>query len=250
MKRLPLLLTAVFLLGATAVLHADAAGDDILGKVENALSGPKDYETTSVMTLGDTNGGRTEKRELKIWIAGRDKRVIKFVSPAGIQGIGLLSLGENSMHLYLPAQNKIRMISGGIKNENFQGTDFSYNEMSSYEYKGDYTAVVQSENGDAWTLLLTKKPGSDREYEKLVMEVSRKDYVPRRIELYKNGALAKILTIAAVSTQGNYLVPTAIRMEDVVKKHFTEMTLKDLKFDQGLEAQGIFTKRFLKKRVK
>ncbi|MBN2352672.1 MAG: outer membrane lipoprotein-sorting protein [Spirochaetales bacterium] len=248
MKRSRFLLTAFLFLGATAGLNAET-GNEILAKVENALTGPEDYEATAVMTLADTGGGRKETRELKIWIAGNNKRVIKFLSPAGIKGIGLLSVGENSMHLYLPAQNKIRMISGSVKNENFQGTDFSYNEMSSYEYRDDYSAVVQSEDADAWTLLLTKKPGSEREYEKLVMTVDKKDFVPRRIELFRNGAPAKILTISEVRTEGKYLVPTAIRMEDVAKKHYTEMTLQDLAFDQGLEGKDVFSKRFLKKRV-
>ena len=62
--------------------------------------------------------------------------------------------------------------------------------------------------------------------------------------------LTKILTISGVQTKGQYLVPVAIRMEDVVKKHYTEMKMEDLKFDQGLEAQQVFTKRFLKKRVR
>ena len=248
MKAMRFLSTAFLFLGATAGLSADT-GDRILARVEKALTGPKDYEATAIMTLADTGGGKKETRELKIWIAGRNNRVIKFLSPAGIKGIGLLSVGEDSMHLYLPALNKIRMISGSVKNENFQGTDFSYNEMSSYEYRNDYNAVVQSEDTDAWTLLLTKKPNSDREYEKLIMTVDKKDYVPRRIELYKNGALAKILTISEVRTEGAYLVPTAIKIEDVARKHYTEMTLQDLKFDQGLEGKGVFTKRFLKKRV-
>ena len=249
MKSLRLIVSALVLLAAAAGLYAET-GADILAKVETALTGPKDYEATAVMTLADTDGGRRESRTLQIWIAGEDQRVIKFLSPAGIKGIGLLSTGENSMHLYLPAQNKIRMISGNIKNQSFQGTDFSYNEMGSYEYRDDYSADIQSETGEAWTLLLKKKPSSDREYEKLVMEVNKKDYVPRRIELYKSGVLTKILTISGVQTKGKYLVPVAIRMEDVVKKHYTEMKMEDLKFDQGLEAQQVFTKRFLKKRVR
>ena len=39
-------------------------------------------------------------------------------------------------------------------------------------------------------------------------------------------------------------------MENVVNKHFTEVVMKDTKFDQDLEGKGVFSQRYLKQYVK
>jgi outer membrane lipoprotein-sorting protein len=223
-------------------------GDEILAKAEQALAGPKDYEGLSTMVLANSDGTQKEQRSLRIWISGKEKRVIKFVSPPGIEGIGLLTESSDEMYLYLPAQNKIRRIEGGSKNDDFQGTDFSYNEMGSFDYKKDYAAEVTAEDDASWTLALVKKAGVDRPYDRLVMVVDKADYVPRTIEMYRSTRMQKLLSILEVKKTDAYMVPTRLRMENREKKHYTEMTISDIRFDQGLEAKDVFSKRFLKKK--
>ncbi len=248
MNRIFILLSVLLALVAGPGLFAET-GDEILARVEKSLTGPADYSGRATMVLANLDGTGREQREIRVWFAGKNKSLIKFTAPAGIEGIGLLAEGDQAMYLYLPAQNKIRMIEGGLKNEDFQGTDFSYNEMSSYEYRSDYTASVTAEDGAAWTLSLTRKPGSDKTYDRTVMVVDKGTAVPQRIELYSGAILKKVLQILETKQSGSYLVPVKIRMENPVKGHYTEMILADVKFDQGLEAQGVFTKRFLKKRI-
>ncbi|MBN1523423.1 MAG: outer membrane lipoprotein-sorting protein [Spirochaetales bacterium] len=247
MKKMMIIAIAILLVNNAAVFAE--TGEAILTKVENALSGPKDYECRAVMVLADMNGSNREQRELKLWLAGKDSRVIKFLSPAGIEGIGLLTEGDEGMYLYLPAQNRIRMIEGSVKDQSFQGTDFSYNEMGSYEYKKDYTSEITKEDAGSWTLRLVKKAGSDRAYDQMVMVVNKENYIPVKVELYEKNVLKKVLLMQEVRQFGKYLLPVKIRVENLAQNHYTEMYLEDIVFDQGLEAQGVFTKRFLKKRV-
>jgi outer membrane lipoprotein-sorting protein len=248
MNRIRMPLFILLTLVALPCLFAET-GDEILARVEAALTGPKDYEGRATMVLANTDGSAREQREIRVWFAGKDKSMIKFTAPAGIEGISLLSDGDKAMYLYLPAQNKIRMIEGSLKNEDFQGTDFSYNEMSSYQYRDDYAATVAAEDASSWTLNLTRKAGSDRTYDRAVMVVDKETAVPKKIELYSGNALKKVLRILETKKSGPYLIPVRVRMDNAVKGHYTEMTLADVKFDQGLEAQGVFTKRFLKKPV-
>jgi len=231
-----------------AVAAYAASGDEILARVERTLTGPKDYEGTATMVLSRADGTRREERTLRMWMAGTDKSVIKFLSPAGIEGISLLTLSGDEMYLYLPAQNKIRRIESGGKNEDFQGTDFSYSEMGSYDYQEDYLAEIRSEDSSSWTLALKRKPGADRPYDRITMVVDKSTSVPRTIELYQGDKLKKVLAILETVKSGSYTVPSRIRMENVEKKHVTEMTIGGLKFDQGLEAQDVFSKRFMKKK--
>jgi outer membrane lipoprotein-sorting protein len=241
------LLAALWTLACAATAFAES-GDEVLAKVERTLTGPRDYEGTSTMILSRTDGTQKEQRSLRMWVAGKEKRVIKFLSPAGIEGIGLLTLSDSEMYLYLPAQNKIRRIEGGGKNEDFQGTDFSYNEMGSYDYQKDYSSEIQSEDETSWTLTLKRKPGADRPYDRLVMVVDKSSSVPKTIELYQGDRMKKLLTILEVEKTGDYVLPVRLRMENVEKKHVTEMTIGGLRLDQGLEANDVFSKRFLKKK--
>jgi outer membrane lipoprotein-sorting protein len=239
--------SAMLFIVAGSIAYA-MTGDEILAKVEASLTGPKDYECLSTMILANKDGSKREERSLKIWAAGKEKQIIKFVTPASVNGISLLNEGADEMYLYLPAQNKIRRIEGGSKNDDFQGTDFSYNEMGSYEYKNDYSAELTGETDTAYTLLLTKKPQATRAYEKLVMTVDKPDFIPGRIELYQNNVLKKILTISEVKKSGTYIIPVRIKMENVSKSHYTEIVMSDVKFDQDLVKNDIFSKRFLKKK--
>jgi len=89
-----------------------------------------------------------------MWVAGKEKQVIKFFSPAGIEGIDLLALGDD--------------------------------EMGSYDYQKDYSCEIQSQDDASWTLMLKRKPSADRPYDRLVMVVDKSTSVPRTIESYKN----------------------------------------------------------------
>lgn len=246
MKKIAIMTVTAMLAFIGTIAYA-MTGDEILAKVEASLTGPKDYECLATMILSNKDDSKKEERSLRIWAAGKDREIIKFVTPAGLSGIGLLSDGPDEMYLYLPAQNKIRRIEGGSKNDDFQGTDFSYSEMGSYEYKKDYTAQLVKEDDSSYTLSLTKIAGSGRQYDRMTMTVGKPDFIPGRIELYQNNTLKKILTISEVKKTDAYIIPVRIRMENVIKAHYTEILMSDVKFDQNLADKDVFSKRFLKK---
>jgi outer membrane lipoprotein-sorting protein len=249
MKKIILSVSLCFaFLSMSSILYG-LTGDEILKKTEETLSGPEDYEGRLTMTLANSDGSGKEERALKVWFAGKEKRVIKFLSPPSMNGIGLLSLDDDEMYLYLPAQNKIRRIEGGVKNDDFQGTDFSYNEMGSYDYRKDYSAGLHAEDEKTYTLLLTKNQGSDKPYDTMIMNVDKSTFIPLTIEFYKGDTLKKILSILEIKKTGSNIIPSRIKMENVEKRHYTEMIMTEMKFDQGLLEKNIFSKRFLKKKA-
>ncbi len=237
----------MLILFTTTGLSFAITGDEVLTKVETLMTKSKDSYGLATMTLGSIEGGSKEVRQLEMWMAGKDKRIIKFLKPASVMGIGLLVSGPTEMYVYLPALKKIRRISGGARNEDFQGTDFSYDEMGSYEYKKDYTADIESENSSSYTLILKRKPGSEKTYTSMKMVVSKENYVPIRAEMYDGTTLVKVLSVGEVKEVKGYIMPVFLRVENRVKQHYTEMTIENLQFDQGLEDQDVFSQRFLKK---
>ena len=89
------------------------------------------------------------------------------------------------MYLYLPAYGKERRIAPSAKNQNFAGTDFSYDDMESKSYSEKYTPVLVNTENSAFILELTPKGRSD--YSKIVVRVNKTDYYPEGMEYFDKG---------------------------------------------------------------
>ncbi|KKK47176.1 hypothetical protein LCGC14_3157830, partial [marine sediment metagenome] len=132
MKRL-LTIAIIALLTLNAENLLAQSGNEILKRTEEAINAPRDRTVKEKMTLIKADGTR-KKRTILFYQKGSDKRLILFLLPADVKGVGFLSLSEDRMYLYMPAFRKIRRIASHIKNENFMGTDFSYEDMAETEY--------------------------------------------------------------------------------------------------------------------
>lgn len=221
-------------------------GNEVLKKVEEVLTKEKDRESLVEVILYSGDKVR-EKREMQVWNAGKDKRVVKFLSPSSVKGIGVLSLPNSEMYVYLPAYKRVRAIQGSAKDQNFQGTDFSYREIGSFNYSSDFDASIVSEDNENYVLELKRKPNSEITYDRVVMVVSKDSFLPRKLDMFEKGALKKILEITETEKKGNYYILKRLKMTTVSTKTATEIIVKDVKFDQGLELKGIFSQRFLEK---
>ncbi len=237
-----ILFVIVFLL--TAVANAQT-GKEILAKVDSVMNAPKDMTAVEKMTLIDKNGSQKE-RDTKMYQKGSEWRLVRFLTPADVRGVSFLRLASNRLYLYLPAFRRVRRISSSVKNENFMGTDFSYEDMSQSSYSDDYTAKLLKKENNQYVLELKPKPNADVSYEKLILYADRSNYVYRKIEYYNNGKQIKVLTVDNVEKIGKYWFGKKMEMRDLKKDHRTTLTLTDIKFDQGL-SNRIFTERNLKR---
>jgi len=249
MKQKILIFTIFLLIGNLSKIYS-LTGDDILKKMENTLTAYQDSESLFEMTLGTINGKQEEVRTLKVWTAGKSKRVVKFITPAGINNVGVLALSDNEMYVYMPAYKKVRRIQGSMRNNDFQGTDFSYREMGSYNYAENYEATIKKEDDKTYLLQLDRKSSSDAPYNQLIITVDKSNYLPQKIEMYNEGNLNKVLTVLESEKSGNYWTLKRIRMENLKKNHYTEILLKNTVFDQKLLEKGTFTERFLERPVR
>ncbi|MCK4528594.1 outer membrane lipoprotein-sorting protein [candidate division WOR-3 bacterium] len=221
-------------------------GDEILKKAEDAMNASKDRTATMKLTLIDKDGD-SKVREIKMWQLGKEKRLIKFLSPADVKGVGFLVLSDNEMHLYMPAFKKTRRIASHVKNESFMGTDFSYNDIGKCQYTKDFIAEIKKETEEEYVLELTPKPKSDVNYARLIMRVSKAHYIPGKIEYYnKKGTLLKVMKNEHIEKVDSYWTPKKVTMKNLKKKHETVMELVKVAHDTGLK-NSMFSKRMLKR---
>lgn len=231
-----LILTGIFLSA-----HAQDA-NTILKNMDNVLYAPKDMTGKNTIILIDRNG-KKETREANIKQKGTDKRIIRFTSPASQAGIAVLSLPDDVMYLYLPAFGKERRISASVKNQNFAGTDFSYDDMESRPYSEKYTPKLIKAEGNVFVLELTPIGRSD--YSKIIVYVNKANYYPEQMDYYDRGNTKVKVAKYTFKKTGNYWNATEIEMTNLKKNHKTKMQMSEVKYDTGLTNDD-FTVRKLK----
>ena len=224
-------------------------GDEILRRAEDTLNAPKDRTIKERMILLKP-GGSEKERSLVVYQKGSDKRLIVFLAPADIKGVGFLSLTDDMMYLYMPAFRKIRRIASHIKNEDFMGTDFSYEDLAETEYSDEYFATLEKEEENQYVLELKPRPKADVGYSKLRMWVDKETFVPVKTAYFSLGdKKIKRLIAENIKNVDGYWVPMKATMETLKSGHRTVLEVLEIKHDSGI-SDKFFTKRNLKKKAR
>ncbi len=218
----------------------------IVAKADAVVNAPKDQKATLTMILIDKNGNQ-KQRIAEFLQKGDDKRIMRFTAPADQKGIAFLGLPNDVQYLYMPAFHKVRRIASHVKNTKFAGTDFTYDDLSSFSYAKDYNAKLLSQDDQFWVLELRPKPGINKDYGKLKMWVRKDNYYPAKVEFYdKGGNLWKVMERRQIEKVGKYWVSKEMEIKDLKEEHATIMKLENIEFDTGLPDK-LFTKRYLKR---
>ncbi len=249
MKRLWII--AIMLLAGTMLVSPQAlalTGSEVLEKVDNNEYGAKDTTAVLRMELIDKDGAKPSVRKLKMFQKGADKRLIKFLQPADLKGMAFLDTGDDKMYLYMPAMHKIRRIAGHVKNDNFAGTDYSFDDLSSNRFSDRVDVASMKELGDHYLLELKPRPDSDSQYGKLMMYVRKKDFLFDKVEfLDKSGKKWKVMIRKDFRRVGKYMQSYFSEITDLKKQHTTRNLIESIECDTGLEDR-FFSKRQLKRR--
>jgi len=229
---------------AGSAVAQDMTAAHILDKVDDVLNAPKDQSYTVHLILTDKSGSQNT-REMEMLQKGRDKRLVRFTAPADQRGIASLSLPGDMQYLYLPAFNKVRRIASSVKNTNFAGTDFTYDDLEATKWSEKWNASITSKDEGSIVIELTPKPGRTSDFSKQLMTVQRDTFYAVRVEYYdKSGTLAKVLTRGDLKQVQGYWVSLTTTMEDLKKQHKSQMLTSDLKLDSGI-GDDKFTERYL-----
>ena len=243
MKSKNYLMALIILVFAGSLFCANAQdANTLLEKMDHVLYAPADMTGTHTIILIDKNG-KQETREANIMQKGTDKRILRFTSPASQAGIAVLALPDDVMYLYLPAFGKERRIAGSVKNQNFAGTDFSYDDMEPKPYAEKYTPRLIKSEGNLFVVELIPKGSSD--YSKIIVHINKTDFYPEYMEYYDKGNTKIKETEYSFKKVGNYWSTEEIEMTDLKKNHKTKMQMSDVKYDTGI-SDDEFTVRKLK----
>lgn len=241
----------ILILALMASIFAQT-GLEIVKTVEDRKK-PKDIQTDLEMVLTN-NKGKTRTNELRsISKDDSEKQIIWFFSPADDKGVAFLKIEhddrDDEMRLWLPAFKKVRRISSSKKGDAFMGSDISYEDMTSreldeYTYKllgkEDYTGQ------QCYKVEILPKPETDTDYSRHIEWITIDTHLLLYSESYdRAGDKLKIRTMEYAELKG-YLVPVKIHVENIKKKHTTQLSFNNLILDSSVD-DDLFQEKNLKR---
>lgn len=226
-----------------------------IAKAEHDLPSGKTTSCTIAVTLIDKSG-KTRSRELASYAmkdGTTDKTVLVFKTPKDVAGVSYLSFDypdkedgtsvDSDSWLYLPAMKKVRRVSGSKKDDDFQGTDFSYDDIGNRSLSKDTFEILGEEevNGSDCWILEAKAKDEKAKVSRRVSWINKGNYVCVKAEYYdRQNNLFKVLTCENIEKINGYWTTQKLTMKNVQTNHQTVYELKNIQFDLPVE-QSYFT---------
>lgn len=222
-------------------LSQDAAA--ILNRMDDIMFSPKDRQGKIVIILTDKTG-KEKVREAAMFEKGPERKLYRYTKPESQAGMATLTLPGSVMWIYMPALGNPKKISILSKDQSFNNTDFSYEDMAQTPYADRYTPELIGSDDKVHILSMVPKAGKSN-YSKVVVRVSKAYGYPVSMEYYDQKGKKFKEASYKYERIGKYWNASELVMKDLEKDHSTKILLSEVKFDQGL-ADDLFQLENLK----
>ncbi|MBU0712132.1 outer membrane lipoprotein-sorting protein [bacterium] len=247
MKRLMLFCLAA----VTSLTAADPTGAEILNKIIDLMN-PENAKAVMEQTIVTTSGDkRTFQYETYMGNRG-ESSLMRYLEPSRVKGNAMLMTGfSDNIWMYNRRTDRVRKLASSAKNQKFEGSDFTYEDMGSGDsWKEDYTPVLKGiekiDREKCYTLELQLK-SDDNSYKKMICFARLEDFFPIQIDYYdENDVLSKSLYLEDIQTVEGIPTPMKMTMSNHLDKTETVMEYTSITYDVEFD-KYFFTERNLKK---
>jgi hypothetical protein len=243
----------------------DTQGSWVAEQVDNRDTG-RDSRTSVRMRLFDRQGRVRERSMTLLFMRGGqgrptpgDRTLVRFTSPADINGTGLLvweqPAADDERFLYLPSLGRVRRIAGAEAQESFAGSDFTYEdiggrELERYSYTLlDQNATWKAADGTvhpAYRLQSTRKDAGAR-WPRVVSLVRKDNFVVVQAEVFnRRDEAQKLFEVIRLERVDGYWTVLEMHMADRAQRTRTELVVDKADYDTGLTADS-FSRRELER---
>ncbi len=219
----------------------------IAKETERRDAGFEDYIAEAEMLLMQ-DGKALSRREFYTRVlevtGDGDHSVNVFRSPRDVEGTAILihshGLKPDDQWLYLPAVKRVKRISTRSKSGPFVGSEFAYEDISTWMPEKYSYRFLRSESIDGVDCYVVENiPAySDSGYSKLYEWVDKEIFRPRKIEYYdRKGDKLKTLRLEGYERYLDaYWRPAKMIMGNHQSGRVTQLIWKDYQFGTGLTA--------------
>ena len=245
----------ILYIGLLSVSLFATSAIDVSKKSYENISGYKTSISKTTMILTNAQGVENiRKLEIKkLENKNGDKSLINFLYPLDIKGTKLLSyevIGKDDKQwLYLPALKRIKRISSRNKSGSFMASEFSYEDISSQNYK-NYTyigdAVKITIEGKEYLKIERIPKDKNSGYSKQIIFIDSKTYLAYHGEYFdkQNRLLKKVSFTKYKKINGIYRIEKIV-MQNVQNKKSSTLIWDEDKINVKINKKT-FNKRALK----
>ena len=270
MNRQPIKLILMVIL-TTAFLHGPAAsnteaaelkGIDIMTRADNLESG-EDSHSYAIFELINKRGRKRVRKTMRFFKdykgkSGFDSKMITFFqSPPDVKGTGFLSWTyadeskDDKQWLYLSALRRVRRIASSSQDDNFMGTDFTYDDLGDRKISEDTHRLLKSDtlNGTDCYVVESVPKKKDYIYSKKRVWVDKKNWLVLKVDFYdRKDRLLKTLNTEWQQLDDLWTWKES-KMENHLTGHSTVISVKKVMMNADLEDKH-FNERSLKRGIK
>jgi len=231
------------------------SSEEVAQKSYAVISGYKSSLSKTTMILKNAEGVENiRKLEMKkIEGADGDKSLINFLYPDDLKDTKLLSFevigGDDKQWLYLPSLKRIKRISSRNKSGSFMASEFSYEDISSQNYKNySYSGEAEELSKEGVTFYkITRTPiDANSGYSKQVVWVNKASFLAKYGEYYdKQNRLLKKIHFAEYKVIDGIQRVVKIVIENVQNGKSSSLTWDEDAINAGIKSSEL-SKRALK----
>ena len=222
------------------ILVFSQSGRDIAEMIENRPA-PDDLINQTVMILTNSKGKTRTHKMISKSKNGSEKQIIWFMEPKDDRGIAFLKIEhedrDDEMRMWLPAFKKVRRISSKKKSDSFMGSDLSFEDLSNRRLNSnDYKRLEDAKwlGKDCYVLETVPKKESKSNYVRHVSWIDKSHMnILKEQSFNKKNKLEKEKHFS-YETRGKYQLIKKVNVENLLKKHATEIIFSDIVINSGI----------------
>ena len=238
-----------------AQITAEQRGLEIATEAKKRSVGWQNSQAKMVMILRNKRGDerRREMRVKALEVPGDgDKSLIIFDTPRDVQNTAFLSfshpLDADDQWLYLPALKRVKRISSRNKSGPFMGSEFSFEDMSSFEVEKYTYKYLRDEtiDGEEYFVIEAYPVDELSGYTRQIVWIDKAEYRFLKIDFYdrKNSLLKTLFADDYKQYLGFLWRPGTQRMNNHQTGKSSGLFIHDLEFGVDLD-EGDFDRNSL-----
>lgn len=216
-----------------------------------------DSQAQMSMILRNSQGKSSERKmrlkSLEIMDDG-DKGLTIFDQPRDVKGTAFLNFSHavvpDEQWMYLPALKRVKRIASRNKSGPFMGSEFAFEDMSSFELEKFTFNFVKDDELDGQAMFVIEQIPTDKYsgYTKQLVWIDKDHYRVHKVEFYdRKGALLKVLTMSDYQLYlDKFWRAMRSNMRNVQTGKSTDLVVHELRFNTGLKDSD-FNKNTLKR---
>jgi outer membrane lipoprotein-sorting protein len=249
-----IVLISLVLANSIAYANCSTKADEIAQAIYNNSNHWQSLSMSMTMFIrtksGKTNQYQIEGIQLKE-DGGSNKKKLVFTQPQSIKGTSILSHAgdtDEKQWMFAPKTNKVQRISGKHKSRSFAGSQYTFEDLSTFNPNNYYFRWVEETacEGDTCQVIISYPETKGSYYSKLKSWVDTKNRV-QKIEYYDHGGeLLKTLTVNTFEKlEGDFWWPMASTMLNHQNGKSTELVINAIQENKTITS-SMFNEKSLR----